>query len=430
MTSRGRGDGDPPPRPEAKTIVDDPLLRPASNAGSDDDRPSSPRAPAGTAPSGTAAASLAKPPTVTGAPPPSSTGGTPPSATSTSPARSTSAPPPAPASEEPLLPATYHENDLRSAVGASPLAEPLAGATRKRRAPASDRRQAAADDGDGDGDAPHAPRNRKTIAVAAVSITVGLAVAALVFLGHANSERYLLTCEAERAVVEQGRSFPPWGTRPLAGEAWRPLTITPETRCRARETDDPLDLARWYLAMILDQATALLTAREVTKLDDAEVLLKQALLLTRPPEHEPEQLARERDEHRTEIERLLGDVTYGRAAAKLHAAEAALGDAAEQHPRHASDSAAWAAYARQLARELHAGPAGAPPSAFPPAAAPAAPAGSATEHPNVPVGVALPVEPARGSADAPVSPVPPVSPASPASPAPTDAGVPSGGVLL
>jgi hypothetical protein len=306
-------------------------------------------------------------------------------------------------------------------VGASPRSEPLAATNRKRRA-TSDRRH----DDDADDASPHRPRNRKAIAAVALSITAGLAIAALVFLGYANSDRYLLICEAERAVAEQGRGFPPWGTRALAGEAWRPLKITPETRCQPHETDNPLDLERLYLSMILDQATALLTAREVTRLDDAEALLKQALLLTRPPAHEPEKLASERNEHHQEIERLLGDVAYGRASAKLHDVAATLADAAKQfdsaaaqHPRHASDAAAWAAYARKLSQELHAGPAGTVPAAPPPVPSPAAPAGSAAEPLNVPVGVALPVEPAKGSAGEPAAP-----------PAPADAGVPTGGVLL
>ena len=464
MTSRRRGDGDQPPRPGSPEIHDDPLLRPASNAGWDDEHPSPPRAPDGTATSGTAAASIENPPSTTSATPPSTTsattpstasattpsttsattptststaptratppsttGATPPSTTGATPSRSASAASWTPAGEEPLLPATYHENDLRSAVGASPLSEPLAATSRKRRAPASDRHD--------DDEAPRGPRNRKMIAVAALSITAGLAVAALVFLGRMNSDRYLLTCEAERAVAEQGRNFPPWGTHALAGEAWRPLKITPETRCQPHETDDPLDLERLYLSMILDQATALLTAHEVTKLDDAEALLKQALLLTRPPEHEPEQLTNERNERHTEIERMLGDVTSGRASATLHDAEAVLMDAAKQfdsaaaqHPRHASDAAAWAAYARKLAQELHAGPAGAAPSASPPAASPASSTVPATEQPNVPAGVALPVEPGKGSADAPL--VTPVAPVAPVPPAPADAGVPTGGVLL
>jgi hypothetical protein len=327
-----------------------------------------------------------------------------------------------PAGEEPLLPATYDENDLRAAVGASPRSEPLAAAAHKRRAH------------DGDDDGP--PRNRKTIVASALSITAGLAIAALVFVGRANSDRYLLVCEAARAVPQQGRSFPPWGTRALGGEPWKPLQIAPETRCQPHETDDPLDLERFYLAMILDQATALLTAREVTKLDDAEALLKQALLLTRPPEHESEELANERNERHKEIERMLGDVTYWRASARLHDAEAALTEAAKQfdsaaaqHPRHVSDASAWATYARKLAQELHAGPAGpagpagAPPStspAVPSAASPAiAPAAPPAEHPNVPVGVALPIEPGTGRADEPA-----------ATPAPPDAGTPTGGVLL
>lgn len=360
------------------------------------------------------------PPELQSAPSPS-----PPSATSSSPTSATPSSPPSATSsshagEESLLPVTYDENDLRAAVGASPASGLATQASRKHR------------DDDDDDDALRPPRNRKTIVVSAFSIVAGLAIAGLALLGRANSDRYLLACEAERAVPEQGRAFPPWGTRAMAGEAWRPLKIAPETRCQPHETDEPLALERLYLGMILDQATGLLTAREVTKLDDAEALLKQALLLTRPPAQEAEKLANERNEHHKEIERMLGDVTYWRASARLRDAQAALADAAKQfdsaaaqHPRHVSDAAAWAAYARKLVQELHAGPAGAAPSTsppvppVPPAVSPAIPS---AEHPNVPVGVALPIEPGtagQGSAGEP-----------PPTLAPPDAGVPTGGVLL
>jgi hypothetical protein len=333
------------------------------------------------------------------------------------------------AGDEPLLPARYHENDLRSAVGASPLAEPARPAKpRKQPAPASEPRRAS--DDDDDDDLPGRRRNRKTIVVAGFSIATGLAIAGLVFLGRANSDRYVLACEAERAVPQEGRAFPPWGTHGLAGEQWRPLKIAPETRCQPHETDDPLILERRYLAMVMDQATALLTAREVTKLDEAEALLKQALLLTRPAESEPDKLATERTEHHKDVERLLGDVTYWRAAAKLHDAATALADAAKQfdsaatqHPVHVSDAAAWAGYTRKLAEQLHAGPAGATQAPAPPA--PAAPATEpVATRPAAPPGIALPVEPAGASAEQP-----PTAPA-PTAPAPPDAGVPTGGVLL
>ncbi|HEU4730167.1 MAG TPA: hypothetical protein VFT22_19855, partial [Kofleriaceae bacterium] len=185
---------------------------------------------------------------------------------------------------------------------------------------------------------------------------------------------------------------------------------------------------------ILDQATGLLTAREVTRLDEAEALLKQGLLLTRPAASEPASMAAERTEHHKEIERLLGDVTYWRASARLRDAASALGDAAKQfeaaaaqHPRHVSDAPAWAAYARKLADQLHVGPAGPSPSPIAPApagatgvapsAGPTAPAAPDTTRPEAPPGVALPVEPERGSPQVPAAP-------------PPDAGVPTGGVLL
>jgi hypothetical protein len=257
--------------------------------------------------------------------------------------------------------------------------------------------------------------------VSAFVAVAGLAIGALAIVGRMNTDRYLLACEAERAVPQQGRGFPPWGTRALDGEAWRPLKITAETRCQPRETDDPRELERLYLAMILEQASALLTAREVTRLDEAEALLKQALLLTRPPERESEKLAAERTERRNDIQRLLGDVTYWRASAKLRDAASALGEAAkqfdsaaEQHARHTSDASAWASHARKLAQQLTGGPAGATPAAGSGVSAtPVSPERSA------PLGTALPIEPGAGGASE-----------SPAAPAPPDAGVPAGGVLL
>jgi len=324
----------------------------------------------------------------------------------------------------PDTPATYDVNELRSAVGVSPLPSTT-----------DQRGSTSLGDDDDDDEAPRR-RNPRTILLAGAASAVVLGVAALVIFGTLNSDRYVLACEAERAVPEQGRGFPPWGTRAMTGDAWRPLRITAATRCQSQETDDPLVLERAYLAMVLDQATALLTAREVTRVDDAEALLKQALLLTRPAEHEPEPLAKRRSEHHQEIERMLGDVTYGRATARLREAGAALGEAARQfdtavaqHPRYASDAAAWAAYARRLAQELHAGPAGSAstgPASGGPApsvagAAPAAPspppaAASAAERPAAPAGTVLPVEP-EATAGPPAAP-------------PPDAGAPAGGVLL
>jgi hypothetical protein len=336
------------------------------------------------------------------------------------------APPSKPIVDAPALPAapaTRGKDALRSAIGASPTG--------------SGERVATPDDTEDIADRDDEPRRRRprTILLAAVIVIGAAGTAALVLFGYLNTDRYVLACEPDRAVPEQGRGFPPWGTRALAGAPWRPLKIAPETRCQRQETDDPLVLQRVFLGMVLDQATALLTAREVTRVDDAEALLQQALLLTRPAEREPEPLAVQRGEQHQEIEHLLGDVAYWRAQAKLRDALGALGDAAKQfdtavarQPRHVSDAAAWAARVRTLAEELHAGSAGAggpagpapPASTAPPAApspAPEATSGSAG-HPGVPAGTALPVEPGRAA-----------RPPAPAAPLP-DAGPPTGGVLL
>jgi hypothetical protein len=338
------------------------------------------------------------------------------------PTAATSTVPPA-SRDDPKLPdtpATYDVNELRSAVGVSPLP---GSTTEKHRAASSEDNEE-----DDDDHAPRRRRNPRTILVSGAAIAVVLGVAALVIVGTLNSDRYVLACEAERAVPEQGRGFPPWGTRAMTGEQWRPLKIAAATRCQPQETDDPLVLERAYLAMVLEQATALLTAREVTKVDDAETLLEQALLLTRPPEHEAEPLAKQRSEHHQDVERMLGDVTYWRAAAKLRDAGAALGDAAKQfdaavaqHPRHVSDAAAWAAYARRLAQELRTGPGAAAAasagSAAPASGPPPPPAPATPDHPGVPAGSALPVEPEASTAP-------------PAAAPPPDAGAPTGGVLL
>ena len=319
----------------------------------------------------------------------------------------------------PDLPAIHDENALRAAVGVSPLRSD------KPSSDAGDRDRAERDTDD----EPDEPRRRRprTVLAAALAVAGLVGVGVLVLVGYLNSDRYVLACEPDLAVPEQGRGFPPWGTRPLAGATWHPLKIAPETRCKPVETDDPLVLERSFLAMVLDQASAQLSAHEVAKVDDAEALLKQALLLTRPPEHEPETLAKQRTERHQNVERLLGDVAFWRGAAKVRDATSALGDAIKQfdaavaqHPQHAADAAAWAAHVRRLAQDLRTGPTAAPGSApsAPSAAAPS-PGGErpAAAAPTAPPGTALPVEPER-------------SPASPAQAAPLDAGAPTGGVLL
>ena len=323
------------------------------------------------------------------------------------------APPPAPPPppEPPLLPPAYSESELRDAVGAAPRPEPP---IKPRR---GDDNKDDDDDNDDDDDGRANKRSRRTIVVAALSIFGGCSIAALVFLGKANSARYVIACEADRVVVQHGRSFPPWGTTALDGPEWQPIKIPPEASCHPRETEDDAELAGWYLRILVDQATQLLTAREVTKVDEANAALQQALLVTR-------RLKTEGDakDARGEIDRLLGDVAYWRASARLRSAADTLADAAKQfdaaaaqRPAHFTDAAAWAGYARKLMDDLRAGPAGAATTTFPPLPPP--------ERPTAPPGTALPVEPERGSGDgsAEAAPPPPVTP---------DAGVPSGGVLL
>jgi hypothetical protein len=296
---------------------------------------------------------------------------------------------PTPPPDEPILPAAV---DLQAAVGAP---------SRRRREP-----EPPADD-----DAATPPKNRRVQVIAALALVGGLGIIALIFLGRANSERYLLTCSTDRVTPEQGRSFPPWGSHPMAGPEWKPVALPPNAECTEHETDNPVELERLYLDLIVDRASTTLTSKTLldrqgsgaAPLDVVSDQLTQALLL-----------ARARDQ-RKEVERLVGDVTYWRATARLRDASAALIDAAKQfetaaaqRPRHVSDADAWASFLGRLTDELNAGPGGAPPAA--------APSQSAPTELHAPMGSALPVEPTPSEGSAVES-------------AP-DAGVPSGGVLL
>ena len=262
-------------------------------------------------------------------------------------------------------------------------------------------------------------RSRKTTVVAAGAIVGGLGIATLGLLGHANSQRFELTCDATHVYAEQGRSFPPWGSKKLNSPAWAPITLPANAECQPRATENEAELKAWYLALLVDRATTTLTARDLldtpatdasgkatNQLDFVSTQLDQALLLARDPD--------KRDQ-RKEITRLQGDVDYWRAAARLRDASTVLLDAAKQfdvanqkRPRHATDAAAWSTFLHHLTDELRAGPNGAP-GAMPGAV----PVGSGP----VPVGVALPVEPTDSAVGSGIAP-------------PTAPSIPSGGVLL
>ena len=311
-------------------------------------------------------------------------------------------PPPPAAPEPPILPLTITENDLRDALGVTPAPE-------SKKKSKKEKIRSVDDDDDGT-----PKKSRKGMLVAALAIVLGSGIAALVLVGKVNSARYFITCEAERVVVERGRAFPPWGKTELDGAEWKPLKIPPEAACHEDETEELADLAAWYKKILVDQATKLLEAREVTKVDEAEAALKQALLVSRSLRTDDDA-----KNARAEIDRLLGDVIYWRASARLKSAAETLADAAKQfdaaqlqRPAHFNDAGEWAAFARRLADQLKAGPNGMPAVAFPPS-----PPGPG-ERPVAPMGTALPVEPDEGSA------------ASEPPPAPPDAGLPTGGVLL
>lgn len=261
-------------------------------------------------------------------------------------------------------------------------------------------------------DEPSAPRNRKVMTIAAISIFVGLLTLTLILLGRANSQRYLITCKTDQVRAEQGRAFPPWGSRLIGGNEYKPIALPANAECNPQETDNIAELDRWYLDLLVERASATLTAPVLDApgkpLDVVEGQLNQALLLSRAPE---------RRDQRKEVERLLGDVQYWRASLRLRDASAALSDAskqfeaaAAQRPRHVSDAGAWAGFLKRVVDELKAGPNGLP------AATAIAPPPTTSPSGAAPQGTALPVEPPP-PADEPAAAAP-------------DAGVPTGGVLL
>ena len=269
------------------------------------------------------------------------------------------------------------------------------------------------EDFDEDGGGGGKRRSRKLIVVSILSLVVGLGIAAVVFLGRANSAWFYLSCEPDKLVAERGRSFPPWGESALDGKQWTPIKIPPEAECIPLETEDEEELASQFRTMLVKRASVLLTAKEVTKTDEANALLEQALLHARANTDAARNA-------RTDIQRLLGDVAYWRASLQMRDAAKTLLEAAkkfdaaaQQRPRHVTDASAWADYVRKVVGELEAGPSGSSQAAFPPAPPPSEP------RPPAPPGVALPVEPDKaGSASEPAAPITP------------DAGLPTGGVLL
>lgn len=293
-----------------------------------------------------------------------------------------------------LAPVADANAELRAAVGASPPA-------RTRRAPPPL---------EFDDDA--RPRRRTGMLALGAFAVAAVGITALVILGRINAARYEIRCGAKEVSAARGRAFPPWGTSQLDGEAWRPVAIPASVQCIAVETEDVAALGDAFRKVLVDRADALLTEREVTQIDPAAAMLEQALLHARS-DSAPHKTARQ------EIQRMLGDVGYWRASAKLRAAATTLTEAAAefeaasaQLPRHVADANAWAIYIRKVVDELRAGPAGAKQSPFPPST-------EAAKRPAAPPGTELPVEPSAGSGSA--APAPPTAP---------DAGVPSGGVLL
>jgi hypothetical protein len=260
-----------------------------------------------------------------------------------------------------------------------------------------------------DEDLPPRRPGRGRLVVVLMSIAL-LAIAALVLAGRSNAGRYRVTCGPSQLVAERGRSFPPWGYRPMSGAAWAPIGIPLAGECVARRTERLAELETWYLAAIGDQVAARLTPGEhgvaTEDIDAAAALVDQGLLLSRAPG---------RKDDRAELERMLGDVGYWRARARVEQAAAALDEAARgfaeaagRKPRRATDATDWAERAHRAAAALRGGTA--VDVAVDVGAAPA-PSAPTVLGPPAPAGTALPVE----------APAPEATPAAPPAP-PSEAG--------
>jgi hypothetical protein len=329
---------------------------------------------------------------------------------------------PALATPEPASPIVV-ENELRDAVGATPIVD------KKKKDKPAKKKRASTESGDDDDD-DRRGGGKLWMFVVALAVMLGGGITAMILVGRSNSENYYLTCAADRVIIQQGRSFPPWGKSDLEDAEWKSFKIPPEAPCVPFETTSKARLAESFVKLLEGRAEKLVGGKggqstaiaaidpedPVAKVDEAEATLKQALLVSR------HLLGDAAINKRTALEHWLGDVTYWRAAARLRAAATALDDAAKQfataatqQPEVNRDSDAWATLARRLAAELRAGPGGAG-EADP--IVTVNPSGEPTKTP-APIGTALPVEPPNAGSAAPPAPA-------------VDAGVPSsgGGVLL
>ena len=258
------------------------------------------------------------------------------------------------------------------------------------------------------------PRSRRPVVLAAVATLAAILIALAVVLGRFNAQRLAIHCEPNRIVATAGRSFPPWGESPLEAPEFAAIPIPKNTECTSRTTSNRVELEDWYLAALMEQATARLSTRLVADVDLASKQLEQALLLTRT--------ATRRDA-RKEVDRLVGDVEYWRAAAHLKAsADALLGAAAQfdtaakKRPRHATDAAEWATHVRRLVDVLRAGPTDGRGTSLSTGAGP-----SPGENPETPTTSTTP-RPSPGDGSA--------APSAPELPATSSPSPATGGVLL
>jgi hypothetical protein len=201
---------------------------------------------------------------------------------------------------------------------------------------------------------PDEANKRKLAAWMIAALLIGLTITVLSVLGSLHAKQWSLHCTATEMVAQRGRAFPPWGMLSVADPDLRAIQIDADSECNPRQANDRQQLEDWFVTALSEQATLRLARRKGDDVDTSFAQLQQALLLTRTAE---------RRDTRKEIERLLGDVDYWRASARLQTttdellqAAAQFDAAAQKRPRHVTDASSWAGHVRRLVERLRAGP--------------------------------------------------------------------------
>jgi hypothetical protein len=197
-------------------------------------------------------------------------------------------------------------------------------------------------------------RHRRWLPWLIVIMLIGSTIAVFAVVGSVNRSHWSIHCTTTTIVAQRGRAFPPWGFTSIDDPDLRAIQLANDTECPSKATDSRKTLEDWFVAALMEQATAHLHRRRDNDVSTAATQLQQALLLTRPAA---------RQDLRKEVERLLGDVEYWGASGQLQSYAEKLLETAQQfdqaalkRPRHVSDASSWAIHVRSLVEQLKAGP--------------------------------------------------------------------------